>query len=87
MEDAAGVKVIKLTEDAKVMNFAATEKLPDKEDDEESEDVGAEAVEVEDAPEKTDGVPGEGAPYADTGIDELLRRAEDEAAERNKDDE
>ena len=84
---AAGVKVIKLTEDAKVMNFAATEKLPDKEDDEESEEVGAEAVEVEDAPEKTSAAPSDGAPYVDTGIDELLRRAEEEAAERNKDDE
>ena len=83
---ASGVKIIKLIDDAKVMNFAATEKLSDKEDDESGEEIETtEAAEVEAPAESANGAneaPSGDAPYVDRGIDELLSRAEEEAAEK-----
>ncbi len=75
---ASGVKIIKLVDDAKVMNFAATEKILDKDGDEPEEAENSEGA-VTEAP----AAPAEGAPYVDQGIGELLRRAEEEAAERD----
>ena len=83
---ASGVKIIKLIDDAKVMNFAATEKLSDKEEDETGEEGEApDVAEVEVTAESVYGAneaPEKDAPYADQGIDELLSRAEEEAAEK-----
>ena len=83
-KDAATAQ--KLIDDAKVMNFAATEKLPDKEEEEAAEEAQPESGTAAEAAPAT-GAPAEGAPYVDEGIDELLRRAEEETAERTEENE
>ena len=88
---ASGVKIIKLIDDAKVMNFAATEKLPEKDEDEENSEEIAEGAASEGTTVVSEPVPvtfadGE-TPYVDTGIDELLKRAEEEASEKADSDE
>ena len=86
---ASGVKIIKLIDGAKVMNFAATEKLPEKDEDEKEEDAASEGAEDEanvtaDVAEGEDAVPTlDGAPYVDEGIDKLLAAAEEEASEND----
>lgn len=78
---AAGVKIIRLIDDAKVMNFAATEKLSDKDEELEGEEENAEeTTTVETAPEGA-------APYVDEGIEKLLDAAEQEASEREVENE
>ena len=80
---ASGVKIIKLVDGAKVVNFAATEKLPDKEEEEAEESLDADAEESG-APAEV--LPGDDAPaafgdgktpYVDDGIEKLLDAAED----------
>ena len=87
---ASGVKVIKLIGDAKVVNFASTEKIdenPSDSDEAEISDAGetadnADAVEVTVENGGTDDK--SEAPYVDTGIGELLNRAMEEQAEREE---
>lgn len=87
---ASGVKVIKLIGDAKVVNFAYTEKIdenPSDSDEAEISDAGetadnADAVEVTVENGGTDDK--SEAPYVDTGIGELLNRAMEEQAEREE---
>lgn len=93
---ASGVKVIRLDEGAKVVNFAFTEKLPDKEDDEvqEAENVVFEVSDVTDTENVVTGgrenetvAFGDGkTPYVDTGIDTLLDAAMSEKEERENDE-
>lgn len=93
---ASGVKVIKLDEGAKVVNFAFTEKLPDREDDE-AQDAENGAFEVSDVSDNENVSNGNGenetvafgdgkTPYVDTGIDTLLDAAMSEKEEREKDE-
>lgn len=79
---ASGVKVIKLSEDAKVVNFAYTEKLTEK-DEADSEEESAETLTADETSLTGNGETSsaESAPYADTGIEKLLAAAEEEAAE------
>ena len=87
---ASGVKIIKLVDNARVMNFAATEKLSDKGEDE-TEEGGAAAetaaleVSADTASEEIPAVDGGKAPYVDEGIDKLLDAALEE--QREKEDE
>ena len=75
---ASGVKIIKLVDGAKVMNFAATEKLPDDEEEEE-------LAEGEETPAAESETPAEAAAeessaeptaYVDEGIERLLEAAQ-----------
>ncbi|MBQ7669169.1 MAG: DNA gyrase subunit A [Clostridia bacterium] len=91
---AAGVKIIKLVDDAKVVHFAYTEKLSDKDEDAEGEEaetaeLGADnaqaepgaTLEVAGAPAASEPFDRESAPYVGEGIDKLLEAAEREAEE------
>ena len=89
---ASGVKIIKLIDDAKVMNFAATEKLPEKDDEETEEggetDAGASSPEGSVTVNEEELSPaGDETPYADEGIERLLEAAEAEQAENEDSDE
>ena len=90
---AAGVKIIKLIDGAKVMNFAATEKLPDEpeelEDAAQDGEAAETAVEAEAAGDASNDMqtPAEDAPYVDEGIEKLLDAAMDEARERSDENE
>lgn len=93
---ASGVKVIKLDEGAKVVNFAFTEKLPDREDDEvqdaENDDFevsdanGTKNVATENGDNETVAFGDGKTPYVDSGIETLLDAAMSEKEERENDE-
>jgi DNA gyrase subunit A len=77
---ASGVKIIRLSDDAKVVNFSSTEKVKESEEDELTEE-NAEVSETDSAAEAP--APStENAPFADTGIEKLLDAALAEKEER-----
>ncbi len=86
---ASGVKVIKLSDDAKVVNFSSTEKIKEEDnaENEESEkqiheDGTAEGSENAETLESAEDTPADNAPYADTGIEKLLDAALAEQEEK-----
>ncbi len=86
---ASGVKVIRLDDDAKVVNFSSTEKIKEEENVEEAE--GTENTENSENSTPSDNkaeavMPEADAPFVPTGLEKLLDAAMSEQAERENND-